>query len=168
MPSDNRFTSADVAAIATWAAEECDRQRSGELSVGWMVRGWHYAYARRSELPTEADVLALAELIEPRCNDGTSYRRPGETNYYGRRSTGNVRVGYDRMCDWQEVPERMTRLFGFLTDPLAEVDPGDFYRQFQGVHPLLDGNGRTGSVIFNWLRQSLANPIAPPDFWSGR
>jgi hypothetical protein len=161
------FSAQGVSEIADWAAAECDRQRSGELSVGWMVTGWLYAYQLRTATPTEDDIIYLAHLVEPRLNDGTGYRRPGVAPN-GQRYSGNVRVGRDVKCPWEEVPHRMTWLVSFLTDPDATVDPAEWYRQYEEIHPLPDGNGRTGSILYNWLGGTLPHPKAPPDFWAGR
>ena len=162
----SEFTPADVVEIGTWAAEECARQHSGEQSCGWMLAGWLHAYEHAAELPTETDILRVAHLVEPRFNDGTSYRRPGITPS-GKRISGNVRVGANVKCRWEEVPGRMTRLVAFLYDPKADVDPDEWYRHFEEAHPLADGNGRTGNILWNWLRGTLAHPEVPPDFWSG-
>jgi hypothetical protein len=39
------------------------------------------------------------------------------------------------------------------------------YLTFEHVHPFPDGNGRTGKIIYNWVRGSLDEPEFPPNFW---
>jgi len=37
------------------------------------------------------------------------------------------------------------------------MSPEDFYREFERIHPFVDGNGRTGAILFNALTK---------DFWT--
>lgn len=150
------FAPRAVLHVAAWAAQECDRQRSGELSVEWMVAGWHYAIARADQLPTEHDILKLGAIVEPRLNVSQHYRKC------------NVQIGGSVKMPWLMVPEAMMKLVGFLTDPDATVEPDEWFRQYEEIHPWRDGNGRTGSILHNWLRGTLDQPGAPPDFWSGK
>ena len=133
--------------VIRWAAEECKRQRSGELSVAWMLDAWEYALAFRLRSPAERDILNLAGCVEPEVN-ANGYRRCG------------VRVGSDVKGPWEQVPRQVAQL-------VAAVDtltPDEWYREYESVHPFRDGNGRTGTILFNWLRGSLGDPIHPPDW----
>ena len=82
-------------------------------------------------------------------------------NRYGIRDCG-VRVG-SRVCPAPEHVEPMLRV---LFENIGNFEPLEFYREFEQIHPFVDGNGRTGKVLLNWLNGSLENPVFPPsDFW---
>ena len=114
-----------------------------------MLDAWEYALACRDAPITEDDILALGVLVEPEVN-ANGYRRVG------------VRVGHDIKGPWQNVPRQIDSLI----DAQDRLTPDEWYREYEEVHPWVDGNGRSGSVLWNWLRGSLENPDVPPDFWS--
>lgn len=149
MPSARSFSAAQLAVI-DWAAIECRRQRSNELSVSWMLHAWQYAM-RVTALPIELDVLAMGALVEPYVN-ARGYRQCG------------VRVGNDVKLDWRQVPRAMENLL----EAVERLDPDEWFYQYENIHPFRDGNGRTGAILYNWLRKSLGAPIEPPECWGPR
>jgi fido (protein-threonine AMPylation protein) len=46
------------------------------------------------------------------------------------------------------------------------IDADAAYREFQTIHPFRDGNGRTGKILYNYLRGTLADPVMPPNFFN--
>lgn len=49
--------------------------------------------------------------------------------------------------------------------PLAKDAIDQFYYEFENIHPFRDGNGRTGKILYNYLKGTLNNPEMPPNFW---
>lgn len=148
-------------AVVQFCAEEVVRQRRGPLQVFWMVEAWERALADHQEALranwrvqmqppfTNAQIQEWAHLIERDVNEQGRWRRVG------------VRVGYHACPPPAEVPHLMSRWATNLPSMTAE----EAYKEFEGVHPFEDGNGRVGKVIFNWLRGTLDEPALPPDFW---
>jgi hypothetical protein len=136
--------------VVEWAAWECTRQKSGEASVWWMVSAWNWAYGRSldSSFPDEKDILMLGSLVEPHKN-ANGYRRVG------------VRVGMDVKGPWERVPDQIRA----LVDAVARLDPDKWFLEYEEIHPFVDGNGRTGSILWNWIQGTLAEPENAPWFW---
>jgi hypothetical protein len=134
--------------VVMWAAEECRLQGSGELSVAWLVEGWRWAHRRRNRPITLGMVLALGEIVEPRWNKR------------GLRQC-NVQVGGSVKMDWSMVPDHLDRLI----EAQGRLSPGLWFREYEEVHPFRDGNGRTGSILYNVLNGTMGQPVAPPNYW---
>jgi Fic/DOC family protein len=144
--------------VIEYCTEEVRRQGhdigaiDGIQRVGWMLAAWTWAMSmsQAGSKPELSDVTVLGAMVEP--NKNRQLRQCG------------VRVGSrSRACpDYREVP----RLLNLLFAQRDELTPMQFYRGFEEVHPFVDGNGRTGKILLNWLNGTLLEPIFPPnDFW---
>lgn len=134
-----------------WAAQECLWQGSGETSVAWMLEGWEYLTMVRDRPLILSDILNLGRIVEPRHNLG------------GLRQV-DVRVGFSVKMPHGHVKAALSQLLAGL--PVSEPDPTEVFRQYEEIHPFRDGNGRTGSILFNFLNGTLHEPIHPPNLWS--
>lgn len=134
--------------IVRFCAVECELQRSGEVSVAWMAEAWFRATHFRGPL-TVPNILELGRLVEP------------DKNRDGYRECA-VRVGWDVKPDWQSVPPLMLDLL----DTQDDVTPEEWFHGYEEIHPFVDGNGRTGVLLYNWLKGCLLDdPVWPPNFW---
>jgi hypothetical protein len=139
--------------IVIYCAEECVRQQSGEASVAWMLNAYRRLADHRGDgcdrpLITAELVQELYSLVEP------------VKNKSGFRQT-NVVVG-GKAIGWENIPRQMDSLLSAQ----RELTPIEFYREFEEIHAGADGNGRVGSLLFNYLRDSLEGPVAPPDIFN--
>ena len=139
--------------VVHFAAQECAWQQSGELSVAWMVDAWRHAHRFRRQPIRLRDVLALGRAVEPHKNHG------------GLRRVG-VRVGWDVKMDSSLVPSALERLIEHQPEiGCSDEVAAGWFRQYEEIHPFVDGNGRTGSLLHLWLLGRLDDPIHAPNLW---
>lgn len=119
----------------------------------WMLESWEWMLLRASFNPktTNEMIQVLGSMVEPEKNE-KGFRRVG------------VRVGMDVKPNWAQVP-RLTKQLCEANDQ-GNLSPSEFYKEFQEIHPFVDGNGRTGKILFNWLNGTLEKPVMPPNFWN--
>lgn len=129
-----------------WAAEECERQNSGEISVYKMCNALDYARNVRLIIDLQ-DVRILGELIEP------------EKNKDGFRK---VPVHFRYMTIALPPDQIVSSLTSLITHGNT-LTPTEWYKEFESIHPFLDGNGRVGAILFNIKNGTLSKPIAPPN-----
>lgn len=139
--------------VIDYVREEVSRQGhdvytlDGIERVGWMLNAWSGAL----ELIEAGDPLdmsivrSLGMQIEPHKNSN-GYRRCG------------VRVG-SRICP---PPDEVRIQLKRLLEIYDSMTPIEFYKEFELIHPFVDGNGRTGKILLNWKNGTLLNPVFPP------
>lgn len=137
--------------VIAYITEEVTRQGhdvttlDGIERVGWMLNAWAYALRQGDRRPDLNDALTIARMVEP------------EKNADGIRTCG-VRVGRNACPQPELVPRMMEGLF----DHGGGLSPIEFYKAYELCHPFVDGNGRSGKVLLNWLNGTLLDPIFPP------
>lgn len=156
-----------------WAAEECTRQRSGEMSVARLIEALAYArkvIAQRGLLL--GDIAFLGWLVEPsknHCPTGSSkglWRRVKVT--IGGVIPLPPPEGLDRKMELLYEAWEPGGRGTVLGQPYLEqsLSADQWYKEFEEIHPFVDGNGRVGSILWNLHRGTLDKPEAPPDLWA--
>lgn len=142
--------------VVAYCADECRRQESGEMSVLWMLKAYQQLAEQVSLATASGDRFTLTSafveelyaLVEP------------EKNKRGFRQTNVVVAG--KPIGWENIPRQMESLLSAQ----AELSPVEFYTEFELIHAGADGNGRVGSLLYNFLSGTLTTPVAPPDVFN--
>ena len=139
----------DQAHLIRFIAEECERQRVGPERVADMYDAWMHMcmVSKRSELPLTLGLIeALGDFVEPFKNRGGFRNVPV---YIGGSAKLNASLVWPALSNlilaWNE----------------GRINPQVFYEEYEEIHPFVDGNGRTGKILFNYLNGTLENPVMP-------
>jgi hypothetical protein len=142
--------------ILAFIIGEVTRQRhdvfkeEGAQRVIWMAEAWNWAlfWAAQRPFPRIENIKNFGRYVER------------EKNANGFR-TLNVRVGEFVAPSYTEVPRLLEHLWK-LKDLYT---PDEFYVEFEKIHPFVDGNGRVGKILHNWLLGKLNDPILVKDYF---
>ena len=157
--------------VIKYCARECKRQHSGEESVYDMVNAWNYTQIWWDTPLIPSMIARIGRLVEPQDNRNGFRKIPVYV--------GNISLGYIEKAPWERVPELLKLLLEDYYDPdldwmnermppsheLSKTREDQFYFDFENIHPFVDGNGRVGKILYNYLCGTLENPILPPNFW---
>lgn len=133
-----------------WAAEECERQKSGEMSVSHLCNALDFVRGDDRHIQLE-DIVLIGKLVEP------------VKNADGFRRVPVYFEGFVSALPPTQIEPALTSLLNIGTD----LPPTEWYKEFELIHPFIDGNGRVGALLFNLKNGTIQKPIAPPDLFKG-
>lgn len=141
----------NIIKIATACATECVRQHVGLDRVSTLIEGYEKALEGRktNRYPDLATIMELAGIIEP---DSRGVYRTTPVTF----ATGRGGASADT------IARQMSMLFDSFTE---DTDANQFAFNYVDIHPLTDGNGRTGFVLYNWVNDTLDDP-KPLPYWN--
>jgi hypothetical protein len=148
--------------------DECHRQHV--TNYGDFAKAWLYAAMDRTiQSPDHLAIMVcgIARLCEPAntYRDGVDNLRTshvGFTHGGSAAPVGEVRERFDRWCQFTAASIEDLALTGGSTAE-AIVDP--LIKSLLDIHPWVDGNGRTASILRNWMLNTLDNPQPLPYYY---
>lgn len=163
---------ARVERIAAFCAAEVTRQGhdvfeqdDGGIRLAWMLQAWAFAKRGATHLPypTVHHIQTLGRLVEPGKNQ-FGYRRCN-VRVGDHIGTPHERVRVEMENLWNAAPhvKRTQGRWGIEGGMTAD----DFYLAFERIHPFVDGNGRVGKILHNWLLGTLDDPVLVADYFGG-
>lgn len=137
----------EATSVREYCREEIRRQGRGDAEVSGMFTAWMVAIqSDQRGMPLTSNMVKVwGQLIEPGTNDG-DFRRVF------------VQVGnYLPPAPGQELHDQLSQFFAYA----SLMEPAEAYRAFQAIRPFVDGNGRVGKIVFNYLNRTLLQPVSP-------
>lgn len=157
--------------IIDYIYDECHRQHA--TNYGDFARAWNFAATDAAHPDTPENfglfVEFIAMWVDPDVNTMWDIQKGNlRTSHVGfmhggsAAPAGEVRERFDRWCE-----------LAFDMLPTIRENPADtnvYYtdqliKQLLDIHPWADGNGRTASILRNWMLGTLDDPEPLPYYY---
>lgn len=106
-------------------------------------------------------IQSVAYRVEPEVNAFRTFRCESI-------NLRNSHVGFmngGKACPTAEVPEQFERLMELWSPDFEESDVEMWIKYLLDIHPWADGNGRTASIVRNWMLGTMNNPTPLPYYY---
>lgn len=123
-----------------------------------LLKAWNYLEENVKRMPTEIDLKTLHKFINQGIEEDSTLENYKKLQNY---------IGGVLTSSYLFVEERMKQLMKWIKQSFKHVDDFEVafqsHSQFETIHPFVDGNGRVGRLLINWLLINKGlSPIAIP------
>ena len=145
--------------IDEYIAFECERQhttnveemrRAFDFAAGMTNVGQYFAYF----------VMKIAYAVDPQmnCLTGMNNIRKSEVGF---ANGGSSLKTIDVQRDFDHWVLGYDPIFNPFEDRVVDL----YIKRFLDIHPFADGNGRTASILRNWLLNTMDDPTILPYYY---
>ncbi|MBU1974353.1 MAG: Fic family protein [Nanoarchaeota archaeon] len=111
-----------------------------------LLEAWKYVENNHSNFPTHEDLKELHGIVNRNIEDDETLGQYKKVQNY---------VGDVYTTSYLFTDERMKRLLLWIKKAFQKIDNFEVafqsHAQFEIIHPFIDGNGRVGRLLLNWL-----------------
>lgn len=111
-----------------------------------LYEAWNYLEKLHKNYPTEKDIKILHSIVNKNIEAEETIQEYKKVQNY---------IGDVLTTSYLFVEEKMKMLFAWLKKAESEVNDFEIafqsHAQFEIIHPFIDGNGRMGRLLLNWL-----------------
>ncbi len=121
-----------------------------------LLKAWNYMEKHFREFPDENHLKKMHEFVNDQIEDEETLGKFKKIQNY---------VGLSTTTSYLFVNEKIQKLLTWIKDAEKKIDYFEIafqsHIQFEIIHPFIDGNGRIGRLLINWLlMQEGLQPLA--------
>ncbi len=150
--------------VLDYVVSETERQSGTTREAVGMLRAYDlFVEAHQRKAPiTESLVLGSTSFI----NGLNGYRAVPAVFNQGMPALPPGDVLRQAMRRWYEMLDSLVSVPGYHNQFDTPREVADYFTlEFLQIHPFADGNGRIGSLVWNFLNNTLYKPVPMPYFF---